>query len=123
MNSDNIALWETQHNNADWDCFKTLILRETSKTHNEHQVGILMHFRKSKICAKKLWMCKKQTSVSHGSTERELISLDGGLRMDGIPALDLWDLLIAVLHSPPNQINKSKGQETQENCLVTPHST
>ena len=37
------------------------------------------------------WMCKKQTSVSHSSTEAELISLDVGLRMDGILALDLWD--------------------------------
>ena len=36
------------------------------------------------------WMCKKQTSVSHSSTESEVISLDAGLRMDGIPALDLW---------------------------------
>ena len=35
------------------------------------------------------WMCKKQTSVSHSSTESEIISLDAGLRMDGIPALDL----------------------------------
>ena len=36
------------------------------------------------------WMCKKQTSVSHSSTESEIISLDAGLRMDGLPALDLW---------------------------------
>ena len=43
------------------------------------------------------WMCKKQTSVSHSSTEPEIISLDAGLRLDGIPALDLWDLIIAVL--------------------------
>ena len=35
-------------------------------------------------------MCKKQTSVSHSSTEAEVISLDAGLRMDGISALDLW---------------------------------
>ena len=26
------------------------------------------------------WMCKKQTSVSHSSTESEIISLDAGLR-------------------------------------------
>ena len=39
------------------------------------------------------WMCKKQTSVSHSSTESEIISLDAGLRLDGIPALDLWDLI------------------------------
>ena len=42
-------------------------------------------------------MCKKQTSVSHSSTESEIISLDAGLRLDGIPALDLWDLIVAVL--------------------------
>ena len=34
------------------------------------------------------WRWKKQTSVSHSSTESEIISLDAGLRMDGIPALD-----------------------------------
>ena len=43
------------------------------------------------------WMCRKQTSVSHSSTESEIISLDAGLRLDGIPALDLWDLIVSVL--------------------------
>ena len=43
------------------------------------------------------WMCKKQTSVSHSSTESEIISLDAGLRLDGILALDLWDLIVSVL--------------------------
>ena len=43
------------------------------------------------------WMCKKQTAVSHSSTESEIISLDTGLRLDGIPALDLWDLIVVVL--------------------------
>ena len=47
-------------------------------------------------------MCKKQTSVSHSSTEAEIISLDAGLRMDGIAALTLWDLVIEVFHSVPN---------------------
>ena len=28
--------------------------------------------------------------------------------MDGIPALDLWDLVIEVFHSSPNQTNKTK---------------
>ena len=35
------------------------------------------------------WMCKKQISVSHSSTEAEVISFDAGLRMHGIHALDL----------------------------------
>ena len=43
------------------------------------------------------WMCKKQTSVSHSSTESEIISLDAGLGLDGILALDLWDLIVLVL--------------------------
>ena len=42
-------------------------------------------------------MCKKQTSVSHSSTKSEIISLDTGSRLDGIPALDLWDLIVSVL--------------------------
>ena len=33
------------------------------------------------------WMCKKQTSVSHSSTESEINSLDAGLRLDGIWSL------------------------------------
>ena len=36
------------------------------------------------------WMCKKQTSVSHSSTESEIISLDAGLRLEGIAALDFF---------------------------------
>ena len=54
------------------------------------------------------WMCKKQTSVSHSSAEAEIISLDTGSRMDGIPALDLWDLVIEVFHSSSNQFTKPK---------------
>ena len=42
------------------------------------------------------WMCKKQTAVSHSSTESEIISLDAGLRLDGLLALELWDLIVSV---------------------------
>ena len=44
------------------------------------------------------WMCKKQTSVSHSSTQSKVLSLDTGFRMGGPFALDLWDLVIEVLH-------------------------
>ena len=69
------------------------------------------------------WMCKKQTSVSHSCTEAEIISLDAGLRMDGIPALDLWDLVIEVFHSPPNKSTHPKVRSHRETCRGTPHST
>ena len=68
-------------------------------------------------------MCRKQTSVSHSSTEAEVISLDAGLRMDGIPALDLWDLVIEVFHSSPNQTNKTKDvREPRRNVSATPQT-
>ena len=49
-------------------------------------------------------MCKKKTAVSHSSTESEIISLDAGLRMDGFPALDLWDTVIEVLRSTNSNV-------------------
>ena len=55
------------------------------------------------------WMCKKRTSVLHSSTESEIISLDAGLRMDGVPALDLWDLIVTVLHGNTNQSKLVRG--------------
>ena len=68
-------------------------------------------------------MCKKQTSVSQSSTESGIISgiisLDEGSRMDGIPALDLWDLVIDVFHSSANQTNKTKDdRESRGNLWV-----
>ena len=53
-------------------------------------------------------MCKKQTSVSHSSTESEIICLDAGLGLDGIPAIDLWDLIVAVPGNT-NQSHKEQG--------------
>ena len=55
-------------------------------------------------------MCKKQTAVSHSSTEAEIISLDAGLRMDGIPALTLWDSVIEVFHS---ELNRTEGPKRE----------
>ena len=54
-------------------------------------------------------MCKKQTSVSHSSTESEIISLDAGLRLDGLPALELWDLIVSVLGNVP-RVSDSTGK-------------
>ena len=66
------------------------------------------------------WMCKKQSSVSHSTTESETISLDAGLRVDGLPALDLWDTVIEVLRTTkdniqPGHTSSGKLQQTQHN--------
>ena len=62
------------------------------------------------------WMCKKQTSVSHSSTESEIISLDAGLGLDGIPALDLWDLIVWVLG------NTTQNHDRTGRPVVCPHT-
>ena len=62
------------------------------------------------------WMCKKQTSVSHSSTESDIISLDAGLRLDGIPALDLWDLIVSVLG------NTTQNHDRTGRPVVCPHT-
>ena len=68
-------------------------------------------------------MCKKQTSVSDSSTEAEIISLDAGLRMDAIPAFDLWDLVIEVFHSSSNKTNKTKDARQPRNlsAIIQPN--
>ena len=83
----NIVMWETLSSNADRDCFKTPILQEILRIQNLHHVehcAFSEVIRLFPIC----WMCKKQTSVSHSSTESEFFSLDAGLRLGGMPALD-----------------------------------
>ena len=66
------------------------------------------------------WMCKKQTSFSHSSTESEITSLDAGLRKDGIPALDLWDLVVEVLHLLPINLRDPK-KKYRDTCCVRHH--
>ena len=61
-------------------------------------------------------MCKKQTSDSHSSTESEIISLDTGLRLDGLPALELWDLIVSVLG------NTTQKYDRTERPVVCPHT-
>ena len=34
VSTNNIVMWETLQNNADWDCFETLILQEILRTQN-----------------------------------------------------------------------------------------
>ena len=60
------------------------------------------------------WMCKKQTSVSHSSTESEIISLDTGLRLDGLPALELWDLIVSVLGNVSRVSDRSGKPESDD---------
>ena len=59
------------------------------------------------------WLCKRQTAVSHSSSEAEVISLDAALRMEGIPAILLWELILDVL-------NPQESIDTAERRVNTP---
>jgi ribosomal protein L16/L10AE len=37
---------------------------------------------------------KKQSAVSHSTPESEIVSADAGVRTFGLPALDLWSLIL-----------------------------
>ena len=60
--------------------------------------------------------CKKQTAVSHSSAEAEVISLDAGLRMEGLPALLFWDLVIDVF-SPKKKPKVSEQPKIISRCI------
>ena len=47
------------------------------------------------------WLCKKQTSVSHSSSEAEVVALDAATRMEGIPALLLLEQFTTTLCGSP----------------------
>ena len=102
-------MWETQHNNADLDCFKTLILQETCKTQNQHQEGSCV-FSEATRLFQSAGCVRNKLQFHIAQTEAEIVSLDASLHMDGIPALTLWDLVIEVLHSVPNNTSGPKRE-------------
>ena len=92
MNTNNIVMWVILH------------LEDSNSTSG----GTLFIFG-SHTFVPISWMCKKQTAVSHSSTETEIISLDTGLRLDGLLALELWDLIVSVFGSV-TQTSDRKGR-------------
>ena len=106
MNTNNIVMWEILLNNADWDCFKILTSGGTLCVFGSHTFVPIS------------WMCKKQTAVSHSSTESEIISLDTGLRLDGLPALEFWDLIVSVFgnisHISDRNVKPVNGEDKHQ---------
>ena len=94
-------MWVIRHNIVDGVYFKTQILLGTLDTQKSTSGGFLC-ILSSRTFAHISWKCKKQTSVSHSSTESDIISLDAGLQMDRVRALGLWDVVMEVLRSTNN---------------------
>ena len=117
MNTGKIVVWETQHKNCRLGLFQDSDFARDLEDSKSTSGRILCIFG-SHTFVLISWMCKKQTSVSHSSTEAEIISLDVNLRMDGIPALTLWELVIEVFHSVPNRTDGSKREPRRNPSAV-----
>ena len=107
MNTNSIVMLVILPNNADWDCFKTLTSQVIMKIQNPLLEEHCVFGRHTFVPIS--WMCKKHTAVSHSSTESEIISLDTGLRLDGLLALELWDLIVSVLGNV-SRVSDRSGQ-------------
>ena len=110
--SDNIAMWAIRHRIVNSVYSKTHTLLATLRIQNQHQVDSyafseVEHLCQSVGCARNERQCP--------TVPQNWRSLDAGLRKDGIPALDLWDVVIEVLHSSNNK--KSSTQGAAGNCL------
>ena len=76
-------MWVIRRSIVDWDCAKTQTLLGDLEDSKINFGRNLVYLWKS---SKKLYV--SQTSVSHSFTESEIISLDAGLRLDGLLALN-----------------------------------
>ena len=115
-----VVMLVTRLSIVDWVYSKTQILLATLRTLNQLQVESHVSSEVETFVPIS-WMCKKQTSVSHSSTESDIFSLDAGLRKDGLFALDLWDIAIEVLLSRNNTTRQ--GRQAQGNlCTAGNHS-
>ena len=68
--TDNIVMWETLRQGADWVCFQILFARETWKTQHQHQEERCVSLEVTRLY------------------EAEIISLDAGLRLERTLALN-----------------------------------
>ena len=108
MNTNNIVMWENTRKQSRLGLFQDSDFARDLEDSKSTSGGTLCIFGSRNFFSIS-WMCKKQTSVSHSSTESEIISLDAGLRMDGKPALDLWDLIVTVFHGNTRQNDQVRG--------------
>ena len=90
MTTDNIAMWVIRHSIVDWDCSKTQTLLESLNIPDQLREN-LVYLRKSNIRS------------------------DAGLRMDGTPVLDLWDMVTEVLHSSTNYLARGNPSQDETN--------
>ena len=99
-------MWETLPKNADWDCFKTPILQEILRFQNPRQVERyvfleVIHLFQSVGCVRNKLQFRTVRIRNH--------FFGCSIEVGCIPALDLWDVIVAVLGNT-NQSHKERGE-------------
>ena len=64
------------------------------------------------------WICKRQSAVSHSSSEAEVISLDAALRMEGLPTLMLWETIMEVFGDKASTPQSDAGKRHHHASLA-----
>ena len=119
VTTNNIVMWKKLPNNSDLDYFKTPILQEILRIQNLHQVEHCafleaIHLFQSVGCVRnKLQFRTVQQS--------KIMSLDAGLRLDGFPALDLWDLIVTALTETRFRVIKNGEIRARTKFVQNPH--
>ena len=102
--------------------FRMPMLQVIWRTQNQRQ-GECCVFRKRLF--QQAGHAKKETAAPHSDTETEIISWDAGLRLEGIPALTLRDLVIDVVELWHRAIGRTtpKAKRRKDNRQHRPCSS
>ena len=96
-------MWETLHSIADWACFETQNLLEILRTRSQTR-GVSCVFWEAERLSQSVECARNKVLSRTAPQSLRIISLDAGLRVDGILALDLRDMVIEVLRSTDNKV-------------------
>ena len=95
-----------------WSCTESKVL------FHGHQCDVHVSHRCDRshgVSPSHTFLLQETDIVSHSSTEGETISLDASLPMDGISALDLWDIVNEVFHF----LTEPSSTKPKISCRVT----
>ena len=81
-----LSCWKTKQLNPNWVDFKMQTSQEIWQTLSLRQ-AVCCVFSEAILVFRYHVFSRKQTAVFHGSTDGENTSLNAGLRLDGLPAL------------------------------------
>ena len=120
-------MWETLHNNADWHCFKTLILQEVLKARSQGRLDVnitwnSVHFRKSHVRVNKLDMhetdfCFTQFYGSWGDLSRCRITHGWDFRSRSLTFFD-WSISFLFRANHQNQRCQSVTEKSVGNSSI-----